>query len=184
MILFVNKRLLATLTQIVMVWNIAQVGTANLSWTYVHICETLDWWNPWRLTGCWTLKSLCLRITSIGKLLRLLLINLNKIICGNPTGFKVCPYRASVAAEASASPLEYIVMLENWFPSVTVYSNGDAAAAAATDARCGQTLNHKPFGRSNQLQTINLYELIWISDEFVETAVKLVLYPLHLFAHN
>ena len=44
---------------------------------------------------------------------------------------KVYPHWAS----ASVSPLEYIVMLENWFPSVTMYSNGNA------DARCGQTFS-------------------------------------------
>ena len=53
---------------------------------------------------------------------------------------KVCPHRASAAASASASLLEYIVMLENRFPSITMYPSGDADAAAATDALCGQTL--------------------------------------------
>ena len=48
---------------------------------------------------------------------------------------RVCPHRAS----AAASPLEYTVMLENWFPSVTMYFNGDAAAAADAAARYGQT---------------------------------------------
>ena len=45
--------------------------------------------------------------------------------------FRVCPHQAS----AAASPLEYIVTLGNQFSSVTMYSNGDAAA----DPRCGQT---------------------------------------------
>ena len=55
-------------------------------------------------------------------------------------GVKVCPHLASAAAAASASPLEYIVTLGNQFSSVTMYFNGDAAAAADADPRCGQTL--------------------------------------------
>ena len=54
-------------------------------------------------------------------------------ILGRGVLVKVCPHRESVAAEASASPLEYIVTLKNWFPSVTMDSNGDAVA----DTRCG-----------------------------------------------
>ena len=49
---------------------------------------------------------------------------------------KVWPYRAAASAAAAASPLKYIVTLGNQFSSITMYSNGDAAA----DARCGQTL--------------------------------------------
>ena len=46
-----------------------------------------------------------------------------------------------VSKIVTVSPLEYIVMLGNQFSSITMYSNGDADASAATDARCGQTLS-------------------------------------------
>ena len=43
-------------------------------------------------------------------------------------------HQASATAEASASPLKYIVKLGNGGPGITVYFNGDTDAEA--DARC------------------------------------------------
>ena len=53
---------------------------------------------------------------------------------------RVYPHRVS----ATASPLESIVTLGNQFLSITMYSNCDADASAATDSRCGQTLTSTP----------------------------------------